>query len=57
MLMLEGIVVTPSRSWAVVREFSMKDIRDFGEVRTVFEPWPSYSPPSGTTRRGPSVSR
>ena len=37
MLMLEGIVVTRPRSWAVVREFSMKDIRDFGEVRTVFE--------------------
>ena len=37
MLTLEGIVVTRPRSWAVVREFTLKDIQDFADVRTAFE--------------------
>lgn len=36
-LVLEGIVITRPRSWAVVREFTLKDIRDFSEVRSALE--------------------
>jgi DNA-binding GntR family transcriptional regulator len=36
-LVLEGIVVTRPRSWAVVREFTLKDIGDFADVRTALE--------------------
>ena len=33
----EGIVVARPRSWAVVREFSERDIQDFAEVREALE--------------------
>jgi DNA-binding GntR family transcriptional regulator len=33
----EGVVVARPRSWAVVREFTHDDIRDFGEVREAIE--------------------
>lgn len=36
-LVLEGIVVTRPRSWAVVREFTIKEIADFSDVRTALE--------------------
>ncbi|WP_309065911.1 GntR family transcriptional regulator [Microbacterium sp.] len=36
-LVSEGIVVQKPRSWARVREFSVKDIRDFAEVREAIE--------------------
>ena len=36
-LVVEGIVVTRPRSWALVREFTLKDIQDFSEVRSALE--------------------
>lgn len=33
----EGVVVARPRSWAVVREFTRRDIQDFGEVREAIE--------------------
>jgi len=33
----EGVVVARPRTWAVVREFTHRDIRDFGEVREAIE--------------------
>ncbi|WP_460796891.1 GntR family transcriptional regulator [Microbacterium sp. GXF0217] len=33
----EGIVVARPRSWAVVREFTQRDIQDFAEVREAIE--------------------
>lgn len=33
----EGIVVARPRTWAVVREFTQRDIQDFGEVREAIE--------------------
>jgi DNA-binding GntR family transcriptional regulator len=36
-LVAEGVVVARPRSWAVVREFTHQDIRDFGEVRASVE--------------------
>lgn len=33
----EGIVVARPRTWAVVREFTRRDIQDFGEVREAIE--------------------
>lgn len=36
-LVQEGIVITRPRSWAVVREFTTKDIVDFSEVRAALE--------------------
>ena len=37
MLVSEGIVVSRPRTWAVVREFTQRDIQDFGEVREAIE--------------------
>ena len=36
-LVSEGVVVARPRSWAVVREFTRRDIQDFGEVREAIE--------------------
>ncbi|WP_272653817.1 GntR family transcriptional regulator [Microbacterium sp. EF45047] len=36
-LVAEGIVVARPRTWAVVREFTVRDIQDFAEVREVVE--------------------
>lgn len=36
-LVSEGVVVARPRSWAVVREFTQRDIRDFAEVRESIE--------------------
>ncbi len=36
-LVSEGIVVTRPRSWATVREFTLRDVRDFAEVRAAIE--------------------
>lgn len=36
-LVAEGVVVARPRSWAVVREFTQRDIRDFAEVRESME--------------------
>ena len=36
-LVAEGVVVARPRSWAVVREFTQRDIRDFAEVRESIE--------------------
>lgn len=36
-LVSEGVVVARPRSWAVVREFTQRDIRDFAEVRESVE--------------------
>lgn len=36
-LVADGIVVSRPRSWAVVREFSVRDLQDFAEVRTAIE--------------------
>lgn len=36
-LVNEGIVVARPRSWAIVREFTLRDLRDFTEVRSAFE--------------------
>jgi DNA-binding GntR family transcriptional regulator len=36
-LVAEGVVVARPRTWAVVREFSYRDIRDFAEVREAIE--------------------
>lgn len=36
-LVSEGIVVARPRTWAVVREFTSRDIQDFGEVREAIE--------------------
>lgn len=33
----EGVVVARPRTWAVVREFTQRDIQDFGEVREAIE--------------------
>ncbi|MBO9625196.1 MAG: GntR family transcriptional regulator [Microbacterium sp.] len=33
----EGIVVSRPRTWATVREFTLRDIHDFGEVREAIE--------------------
>lgn len=33
----EGVVVARPRTWAVVREFTERDIQDFGEVREAIE--------------------
>lgn len=33
----EGVVVARPRTWAVVREFTHRDIQDFGEVREAIE--------------------
>lgn len=33
----EGVVVARPRTWAVVREFTRRDIQDFGEVREAIE--------------------
>lgn len=37
MLVSEGIVVARPRTWAVVREFSIRDLQDFAEVREAIE--------------------
>lgn len=34
----EGIVVSRPRTWAVVREHTLEDVRDFAEVRLIVEP-------------------
>lgn len=36
-LVADGIVVARPRSWAVVREFSVRDLQDFAEVRSAME--------------------
>lgn len=36
-LVAEGVVIARPRSWAVVREFTHDDIRDFAEVREAIE--------------------
>ncbi len=36
-LVAEGVVVARPRTWAVVREFTRRDIQDFGEVREAVE--------------------
>ncbi|MFS0892736.1 GntR family transcriptional regulator [Microbacterium sp. 179-I 3D3 NHS] len=36
-LVAEGVVIARPRSWAVVREFTQRDIRDFAEVRESIE--------------------
>lgn len=36
-LVSEGIVIARPRTWAVVREFTRRDIQDFGEVREAIE--------------------
>ncbi|WP_307364600.1 GntR family transcriptional regulator [Microbacterium murale] len=36
-LVNEGIVVARPRSWAIVREFTLRDVRDFAEVRAAIE--------------------
>ena len=36
-LVAEGVVIARPRSWAVVREFTHRDIRDFAEVRESME--------------------
>lgn len=36
-LVAEGVVISRPRSWAVVREFTQRDIRDFAEVRESME--------------------
>ena len=36
-LVSEGVVVARPRTWAVVREFTHRDIRDFAEVREAIE--------------------
>ncbi|AZH77559.1 GntR family transcriptional regulator [Microbacterium sp. Y-01] len=36
-LVAEGVVVARPRTWAVVREFTYRDIRDFAEVREAIE--------------------
>lgn len=36
-LVAEGIVVARPRTWAVVREFTLDDVREFAEVRASFE--------------------
>lgn len=36
-LVAEGVVVARPRTWAVVREFTERDIHDFGEVRASVE--------------------
>lgn len=36
-LVSEGVVVARPRSWAVVRQFTHRDIRDFAEVREAIE--------------------
>lgn len=36
-LVAEGVVVARPRTWAVVREFTHRDIRDFAEVREAIE--------------------
>ncbi|SJN36342.1 Transcriptional regulator, GntR family [Microbacterium esteraromaticum] len=36
-LVSEGIVVARPRTWAVVREFSIRDLQDFAEVRQAME--------------------
>lgn len=33
----EGIVISRPRTWAVVREFTHRDVQDFGEVREAIE--------------------
>ena len=36
-LVAEGVVVARPRTWAVVREFTHRDIQDFAEVREAIE--------------------
>lgn len=36
-LVAEGVVVARPRTWAIVREFTSRDIQDFGEVREAIE--------------------
>ena len=36
-LVAEGIVLVKPRSWAVVREFSLRDLRDLSEIREAIE--------------------
>lgn len=36
-LVAEGIVVVKPRSWAVVREFTLRDLRDLSEIREAVE--------------------
>lgn len=36
-LVAEGIVTSRPRTWAVVRQFTREDVRDFAEVRTAIE--------------------
>lgn len=36
-LVSEGIVVSRPRTWAVVREYSLDDVRDFAEIRRTVE--------------------
>lgn len=36
-LVSEGVVIARPRSWAVVREFTLRDIKDFAEVRQSIE--------------------
>ncbi|GAA1534777.1 DNA-binding GntR family transcriptional regulator [Microbacterium ginsengiterrae] len=37
MLVSEGVVVTRPRKWAVVREYTLEDVRNFSEVRLMLE--------------------
>lgn len=37
MLVAEGVVIARPRTWAIVREFTLSDIQDFGEVREAIE--------------------
>lgn len=36
-LVVEGIVITRPRTWAVVKEFTARDVQDVAEVREAFE--------------------
>lgn len=36
-LVSEGIVIARPRSWAMVREYTLRDVRDFAEVREAIE--------------------
>ncbi len=36
-LVAEGIVVARPRSWAIVREFTLQDVRDYAEARAAIE--------------------
>ncbi|MFJ4173187.1 GntR family transcriptional regulator [Microbacterium sp. NPDC089696] len=36
-LVAEGVVIARPRTWAVVREFTLKELQDFGEVREAIE--------------------